>query len=114
MTKEHLCRVKYVVVQGTKYALGYILLCYIEEEDDMPVFGKINDIIIKPQLKDTLFVLQPYRASSFNYHFHSYEVSPVDDVLIYKQTELADYHPLSICKSFTVSSSMFVRLKYHV
>ena len=80
----------------------------------MPVFGKIHDIIIKPQLTDTLFVLQPYRASSFNYHYHSYEVSPVDDVLIYKQTELADYHPLSICKSFSLSPPMFVRLKHHV
>ena len=66
-------RVRSVTIQGTKYAIGYVLVCYIEE-DDMPVFGSIKDIIIKQNINDTLFILQPYRVSTFNTHYYSYEV----------------------------------------
>ena len=54
-------------------------------------------------------------ASRFNQHFYSYEVTPFSDqTLIYTQNELADYHPLYVTKSFYVSSTQFVRLKYHI
>ena len=107
------CRVRSVTIQGTKYAIGYILFCYIEE-DDMPVFGYIKDIIIKQEINNTLFILQPYRASTFNPHYYSYEVYPVSEHLIYLQKELADYHPLSLSKSFSLPSPTFVRTKYDI
>ena len=106
-------RVRSVTIQGTKYAIGYVLVPYIEE-DDLPVFGVIKDIIIKQDLHDTLFILQPYRASTFNAHFYSYEVYPVSETLIYTQKELADHHPLCISKSFSLSSPLFVRTKYDI
>ena len=53
--------------------LGYVLISYIED-DELPVFGIIKDLIIKQDLNDTLFILQPYQASTFNAHFYSYEV----------------------------------------
>ena len=54
-------------------------------------------------------------ASRFNQHFYSYEVTPFSDqTLIYTQNEQADYHPLYVTKSFYVSSTLFVRLKYHM
>jgi len=65
--------------------------------------------------KQTLFILTPLIPSHFNSHFHAYEVKlDQDQVLIYMQDELADYHPLYISKSFCTSSPLFVRLKYHI
>ena len=81
--------------------LGYVLISYIED-DDLPVFGIIKDLIIKQDLNDTLFILQLYQASTFNAHFYSYEVYPVSKTLIYTQKELADHHPLYISKSFSL------------
>ena len=42
-------------------------------------------------------------------YYHSYEI----DILIYTQSELADYLPLFISKSFTASSPLFVQTKYN-
>lgn len=106
------CRVRYAVILGTKYALSYIVLCYHEEE--MPVFGKIKDIVVTPA-QECLFILTPFVATTFNTHFHAFEVSPLtEETLIYHQRELADFHPLSTSKSFTTSSPMFVCTKYNV
>ena len=53
--------------------------------------------------------------SRFNRHFYAYQVLlQQDQTLVYTQDELADYHSLYVCKSFQVSSPMFVRLKYHI
>ena len=38
---------KSVTIQGTKYAVGYVLAAYIEKDDDLPVFGVI---LIKQKL----------------------------------------------------------------
>ena len=83
---------KSVTIQGTKYIVGYVLAAYIDE-DDLPVFGVIKDILIKQNLNDTLFILQPYRTHTFNAHYYSDEVYPVNETLIYKHKELADHHP---------------------
>ena len=108
-------RIRSVTIQGTKYAIGYVLVPYIED-DDLPVFGVIKDITIKikQDLNNTLFILQPYRASTFNAHFYLYEVYPVSETLIYTQKELADHHPLCISKSFSLSSPLFGRTKYDI
>ena len=107
-----LYRVKNVTIHGTKYAVGYVLVAYLEEED-LPVFGVIQDILLKPDICNTLFILKPYCTHIFNPHYFSYEVYPLDETLIYKQKELCDYHPLCISKSFS-SSSLYVRTKYDI
>ncbi len=104
-------RVRFAEIQGTKYSKGYVVLCYVE--DDMPVFGQITDIIILPT-SVCLFVLKPLLSTAFNSHFHSFEVSPVPDILFYQQHELADFHPLCISRAFLSPSSLFVRCKYFV
>lgn len=53
----------------------------------------------------------------FNEHFNAFEVELQDsEYLVLQQENLADYHPLSISKSFdsTISTTDFVVLKYHV
>ncbi len=104
-----LVRVKHAEICGTKYCKGYMVPCYID--DDMPVFGQIMDMIILPTSK-CLFVLKPFVSSTFNAHYHAFEVSPVQEVLLYYQHELVDFHPLHISKSSLCPTPLFVRCKY--
>ena len=100
---------RYAEINGTKYAKGYIVSCYIE--DDVPVFGKISDIIIiRPSL--CVLVVQPYLSTTFNRYFHAYQVSPSHDILFYQQHELTDFHPLFLSKSYLSPSPVFIRCKY--
>ena len=107
-------RVSYAEVFGTMYAKGDMLLCTIE--DDTPVFGKIADILIKTT-QECLFVLVPHLGTNYNCHYHSYEVQEVpNEFLVCRQQDFADFHVLSISKSFqrSLSHVNFVCLKYHV
>ena len=105
------CRVRYAEVHGTNYAKGYVVPCYIE--DNLPVFGKITDIVII-QSCICVFVLKPYISTTYNHHFHSFEVSLMDDIFFYEQNELVDFHPLFISKSYHSPSPLFVRYKYYL
>ena len=60
--------------------------CYMDE-DDMPVFGKIVDIIVLPT-SECLFILAPHVCTKFNAHFHAFEVTSVQDVFFYNHKEL--------------------------
>lgn len=89
-----------------------MVACYHDDNEDY-VFGLIKDIIITPR-KECLFILTPF-LSTYNYHFHSYELSSItDEILIYRQQHFLDYHPLTISKNFDTDSPSFVRLKYHL
>jgi len=108
------CRASYAKINGTKYSTGSILLCGFYN-DDQPGFGKLIDII---SLKDLYWlILKPCLIKKFNEHFNAFEVEVQDhEYLVIKQEDLADYHPLSISKSFNsaLMYSDFVVLKYHV
>ena len=84
--------------------------------DDEPVFGKILDIVVTVS-GDCLFVLEPYIVTTFNTHFNAYEVHPLEtEYLVCRHKDFADYHVLSISKSFSRShfDTNFVCLKCHV
>ncbi len=83
------------MIRGTKYAVNYLVICYLDDDED-PVFGAIKDIIVTPR-NECLFILTPF---FYNTHFHAYEVTEVNDnqILIYRQQELRDFHPLTISK----------------
>ena len=109
-----LYRTRFAEVHGTHYARGNVVLCTFDE--DIPIFGLIVDIII-PSSQDCLFILVPYIGYSFNHHFNSYEVQ-INSAkhLVYRQSELLDYHPLNLSNSFSsaLNHTLFVCLKYHV
>lgn len=105
-------RVKYAIIRHTKYAVGYVVTCYIDDNEDY-VFGLIKDIVLTAT-KECVFILTPF-LSTYNYHFHSYEVFPVlDKIFIYHQRDFLDHHPLTISKNFNTNSPSFVCLKYHL
>lgn len=104
----------YAEINGTRYSSGSVLLCTFYDDD--PIFGKVVDIIITDSSK-CLFILTPYISTSYNNHFNSYEVECLpDEKIICEHKDLADYHLLSISKSFdrTIYGKNFVCLKHHV
>ena len=78
----------------------------------MPVFGKVDTIVVEE--KDPVFVLKLFYSHSFDYHTHCYQVQATDKYFVTTQSKLADYHPLMLSKSFTLSSPLFVSLKYDI
>ena len=108
-------RVSYADIHGTKYVKKNIVICYTSEHDQSPVFGKITDLIVTCETV-CLLILVPYVPVKFNKHFNAYEVQEIEDeYLVCQQSDLADYRPLTLSKSFDDGlDEEFVCLKYHV
>ena len=92
--------------------MGYVVCCFIND-DEVPTFGCIEDIMnIR---SGSIFVISQYKILTFNIQFHPYEVTLMhNELLVMQQQDLADYLPLEIYKSFSVSSPMYIRTKYHL
>ena len=102
----------YVNIYGTKYLKGSVLLCAFCDDD--PLFGEVLDILATAS-GDCLFILTPFIVTTFNKHFNAYEVEPMrNDYLVCRQKDFADYHVLSISKSFNRALCIknFVCMKY--
>ena len=92
-------RVSYADISGTKYCKGCVILCTFCDDD--PIFGKVLDIVVT-ESGNCLFVLEPYVVKTFNKHFNAYEVHPLSNgYMVCQQKDFADYHVLSISKSFS-------------
>ena len=89
-----------------------VLVCDIE--DDQPVFGKIDDLIVT-QSQECLFVLSPL-VTLRNEHFHSYEVyaSPQSSLFVYRHHNFIDHYPLHLSRQFGPTGNLCICLKYHV
>ena len=107
-----LLRARYTTIKGTKYAVGYMVCSFIND-DEVPTFGRIEDIVSIGS--GSIFIISLYKILTFNTHFHAYEVTLIhNELLVMQQEELADYLPLEIYKSFSLSSPMYIRTKYHL
>lgn len=85
-------------------------------DEDIPIFGKIFDIIVTAS-GNCLFVSVPYVGNTFCKHFNAYEVYPNNShYLICNQKDFIDHHVLVLCKSFShsLSHKSFICLKYNV
>lgn len=99
-------------MNGTTYHKDMVLVCDVE--DDQPVFGKIDDLIVTPS-HDCLFVITPL-VTSRSQHFHSYEVSasPHNSFFVFRYNDFVDYYPLHLSSQFGHTGKLSVCLKYHV
>lgn len=103
-------RVSSADIDGTRYAKGSVLVAF---DDDIPVFGKILDVICVEN--KCMFVCIPYVGDTFYKHFNAYEVTQSTTHYIFcQQNELADYHLLSLCQSFSGSHKWYISLKHNV
>ena len=99
-------------IHGTLYSVGAVVLTKFIE--DMPVFGRIVDIILHGSMKP-LLAIDVLEATCFNKHFYAYEVKEknIREFYLCTQSDLADYHTLSI---YTPQNShqFMIPLKYYV
>ncbi|XP_065884437.1 uncharacterized protein [Dysidea avara] len=107
-------RVSYAEYNGTSYSKGTVVICTLCEDE--PIFGKILDIIIT-ESNTCLFIIEPLITNCFNKHYNSYEVNALKHThIICKHQDLADYHPLTMSKSFNqhLVDKSFITVKYDV
>ena len=99
-------------IRGTLYSVGTVVLTKFIE--DMPVFGRIVDIVLHESTKP-LLVIDLLETMCFNKHFYAYEVkeNTIRAFYLCTQSDLADYHTLSI---YTPQNShqFMIPLKYYV
>jgi len=84
--------------------------------NSLPVFCKLIDIVVT-EGGECLFALIPHETTTFNTHFNAYEVEPKFNYnIVCRQKDLADYHPLTISKSFDnhLSTRNFVVMKHYI
>ena len=99
-------------IRGTLYRVGLVVL--IKFSEDMPVFGRIVDIILHECTKPIL-VLEILETQCFNRHYFAYEVieKNIRTFHLCTQSELTDHHTLSM---YTPQNShqYMIPLKYYV
>ena len=101
--------VKCAQINGSVYKCGALV---ITDSDLMPTFAKIIDIIFPHPDCTPMFVCVKYTTNCFNYHYHSYEVTPLEEHFIIHQSDLVDHH---IVHQYEIDfHTVFVPLKYHV
>ena len=81
-------------IRGTLYSVGTVVLTKFIE--DMPVFGRIVDIVLHESTKP-LLVIDLLETMCFNKHFYAYEVkeNTIRAFYLCTQSDLADHHTLS-------------------
>ena len=104
-----LIRIRSATINGTTYQRGIVLIYAME--DDQPLFGKIEDLIVTPS-QEWLFILSAlvtYRS----YHFHAFIVSAIarNTQLVYRHNKLVDYHPLCLARQFGPDGKLSICLK---
>ena len=99
-------------VCGTTYRKGTVVLTNFIH--DMPVFGQIITVILHESTQP-LLITDLLQTLCFNKHFFAYEVKETTTRSYYacRQSDLADYHPLSIYTPQN-SSLLLIPLKYYV
>lgn len=102
------CRVSWIEISGTKYNRESVVIL---ESNLLPEFGIIIDIICNSD--QYYFVCKHLHTECFSPHFHSYEVSIDDNIVICNPSDLVDYNVLSLYR-LSSHPNYFVSLKYHL
>ena len=77
-----------MIQQSTKYSRNnYLLTSW--QDDDLPVFGQIDDIVTVSNY--ILFCVTKYQTLGIDRHYHSYCLRRTSDKAVYFMSELPDY-----------------------
>jgi hypothetical protein len=103
-------RIPWVEISGTTYRHGSVIILnsYL-----LPEFGIIRDILVI-DTNDYYFVCEVMETIQLVSHYHAFEVATDvshSNVNICKQSTLVDHTVLGL---YTVNSTNFVSLKYHI
>lgn len=98
--------VKWVNVSGTNYKKNCTLNIEIPE-DDLPVFGKITEIIIVDQ--NICFFFMTYATICFNEHLHAYELQINNECVLKSYASVANKTPFLLVNK---CSKLFCQPRY--
>ena len=105
----HLCRPRWVLQHGSKYSRSdYVIIGW--QEDDLPLFGRINDIMLING--SVLFRVNQYRTLGIDRHYHSFCIRNTAVESVCWHSELVDYHPLQGHRLF--NSNLYITLRSHI
>ena len=108
--------VTWVNIHGTVYKPGTVVVL---SNCILPEFGEILELLMYTTYMDKsqcLFMCKLYVTNSFNAHFHSFEVyeDTSCQTVFVSQSNLADYHVLSIHSLSSFPHIKFIPCKYHI
>ena len=77
------------------------------------MFAVIKYIIL-PELSSPKFVVNTLVTNTFSKHYHAYEVSHHNSIVVCSQSDLPDFNVLGLYQSYSCASVFYVPLRYHV
>lgn len=89
-------------------------LVFVKFEYGIPIFGEIIEILSHENV--FYLTLQMFYTSTFNSHYHAYQVEKTNIFTVLKPDSLVDHHPLWLYQSQLTQliNTCFVPLKYYV
>ena len=102
--------VKWAKVHGTLYKNSGAVL--IGMKDDLPIFGKIQKILIVQE--DVYFKVKIFETHSYSTHYHAFLVSPSALCQIVCQTKLLNHMPLHIRSIIGLTRQKAIILKFNI
>lgn len=87
--------VKEATIYNTKYKRNMVLVCAINSENNLPLFGLLHWIVKQPNNDRVSFILSIFYTVGFNSHLHCYEVTPTMEYHFQEYQELISFYPTS-------------------
>ena len=94
----------WVTISGTEYRAGLIICSEIEH--DMPVFCRIEKIIVVDSV--ICFLVNKLVVDHFNEHFHAYKVFESNDKDVVKADSLVIYKPFDLQSAYGGDESQYI------
>ncbi len=101
-------RVKWILVNGTKYNLSSVLI--IGYEDDLPKFGKVSEILVTVG-SAIVFEVNVLYTETYDLHYHAYIIKPSTQNYSFPLSQVLSFHPLTLN---ILNHVNFIVLKYHI
>ena len=104
----HFYSVAKVEVGRISYKTGHVVVIAVDTEE-VPHFAVITEFIITEHT-DIFFVCKLLHTIGYCKHYHAYEVVDTPEIVLCKNSQLSDYHPLSVY----TSNGSYVAPKYRL
>ena len=98
-------------IAGTRYSKGSIVVHSLDQFD-IPNFCSLIEFLVTPH-NEILFVCTALVTTCYDHHYHAYQITYTDEIIVLHHENLHDYHPLTVVTPVGCSNT-FVSLKYHL
>ena len=82
------CRPNWIGIYGARFYRGEFVCFESQDDDDLPVFGKITDILVL--VKTPLIAIEKFRTEGINNHLLAYQISHTHSHSLLLQSNLSN------------------------